>query len=82
MRFMKGSLKGQGLPDQNPKNDGEPQESHLELFTWYGHPISLGPIEGANNRIKTMKRQVSGYRDMEFFGMETQSIVEVKYVFG
>ena len=29
-----------------------------------------------------MKRQVSGYRDMEFFGMETQSIVEVKYVFG
>ncbi|WP_245577923.1 transposase, partial [Maridesulfovibrio bastinii] len=28
------------------------------------HPISSGPMEGTNNKIKTMKRQAYGYRDL------------------
>jgi transposase len=29
--------------------------------------ISSGPMEGTNNKIKTMKRQAYGFRDHEFF---------------
>ncbi|MDZ7699475.1 MAG: transposase [Deltaproteobacteria bacterium] len=31
------------------------------------HPISCGPIEGINNKIKTLKRQAYGFRDMVYF---------------
>jgi len=37
------------------------------ILAWYDHPISSGPMEGTNNKIKTMKRQAYGFRDMEFF---------------
>ena len=37
------------------------------ILAWYDHPISSGPMEGINNKIKTLKRQASGYRDQEFF---------------
>jgi len=52
------------------------------LLTWYGHLISLGSMEGTNTKIKTMKRQVYDYRDMEFFGIEILSFIEVKCAFG
>jgi transposase len=29
--------------------------------------ISIGPMEGTNTKIKTMKRQAYGFPDMEFF---------------
>lgn len=36
----------------------ETLESHREwLLIWYDHRISSGPMEGTNNKIKTMKRQ-------------------------
>ena len=41
---------------------------HAEgILAWFDHPISTGPLEGLNNKIKTMKRQAYGYRDQEFF---------------
>ncbi|MGL1863361.1 MAG: transposase [Pseudodesulfovibrio sp.] len=27
------------------------------ILAYYDHPISSGPIEGTNNKIKTLKRQ-------------------------
>ena len=33
----------------------------------YPHKITNGLLEGLNNKIKTMKRQAYGYRDMEYF---------------
>jgi transposase len=31
---------------------------HAEgLLAWYDYPISTGPLEGTNNKIKTMRRQ-------------------------
>jgi transposase len=50
-----------------------------DLLTWYDHRISSGPMEGTNNKIKTMKRQAYGYRDMEFFELKILSIHEAKY---
>jgi hypothetical protein len=32
------------------------------LLAYYEHPITSGPLEGTNNKIKTMKRQAYGYR--------------------
>jgi transposase len=36
------------------------------ILAWYDYPISSGPPEGTNNKIKTMKRQAYGFRDPEF----------------
>ena len=37
------------------------------LLNYYPHKITNGPLEGLNNKIKTMKRQAYGFRDMEYF---------------
>lgn len=49
------------------------------ILAWYDHPISSGPMEGTNNKIKTMKRQAYGYRDLEFFKLRIMGIHEAKY---
>lgn len=36
------------------------------ILAWYNHPISNGPTEGTNNKIKVLKRQAYGYRNDEF----------------
>jgi transposase len=36
------------------------------LLAYYDVPITSGPMEGTNNKIKTMKRQAYGFRDKEF----------------
>nr|HDN01259.1 ISL3 family transposase [Deltaproteobacteria bacterium] len=41
--------------------------------------ISTGPLEGTNNKIKTMKRQAYGYRDMEFFKLKIPGLHETMY---
>ncbi|MBW1670095.1 MAG: transposase, partial [Deltaproteobacteria bacterium] len=43
------------------------------------HRISTGPLEGTNNKIKTMKRQAYGYRDMEFFKLKILGLHETRY---
>ena len=37
------------------------------ILAWYKHRITTGPLEGLNNKIKTLKRQAYGFRDMEYF---------------
>jgi len=49
------------------------------LLAWYDYPISTGPLEGTNNKIKTMKRQAYGFRDQEFFKLKILAIHETKY---
>lgn len=41
---------------------------HYEgLLSYFDHKISNGMTEGINNKIKTLKRQAYGFRDMEYF---------------
>ncbi len=40
------------------------------ILAYYDYAISTGPLEGTNNKIKTMKRQAYGYRDFEFFKLK------------
>jgi transposase len=49
------------------------------LLAYYDVMISSGPLEGTNNKIKTMKRQAYGFRDMEFFKLKILAIHEMKF---
>jgi transposase len=49
------------------------------LLAYYDARISSGPMEGTNNKIKTMKRQAYGFRDREFFKLKILAIHETKY---
>jgi transposase len=49
------------------------------LLAYYDVMISSGPMEGTNNKIKTMKRQAYGSRDHEFFKLKILAIHETKY---
>lgn len=49
------------------------------ILAYYDFPISTGPLEGTNNKIKTMKRQAYGFRDMDFFKLKIMAIHEATY---
>lgn len=49
------------------------------LLAYYDYPISTGPLEGLNNKIKTMKRQAYGFRDKQFFKLKIMAIHKTKY---
>ena len=40
------------------------------ILAWYDQPITTGPLEGLNNKIKVLKRKAYGYRDLEFFQLQ------------
>ncbi len=52
-------------------------EGILGYFDFDG--LSTGPLEGTNNKIKTMQRKAYGYRDMEFFKLKIMALHETKY---
>jgi transposase len=49
------------------------------ILNYYEHRISTGPLEGTNNKIKTMKRQAYGFRDHAFFKLKVMGIHETKF---
>ncbi len=49
------------------------------LLAYYDVMITSGPMEGTNNKIKTMKRQAYGFRDQEFFKLKILAIHESRY---
>jgi transposase len=49
------------------------------ILAYYDFRISSGPLEGTNNKIKTMKRMAYGFRDMEFFKLKIMGLHETKY---
>ena len=49
------------------------------ILAWYDYPISTGPLEGTNNKIKTLNRQHYGLRDKQFFTLKLYQLHETKY---
>jgi transposase len=49
------------------------------LLAYYDVMITSGKMEGTNNKIKTMKRQAYGFRDLEFFKLKILAIHETKF---
>lgn len=51
------------------------------LVNYFKHPITNAKTEGINNKIKTMKRQAYGFRDMEYFKLRLYNLHKVRYSF-
>lgn len=49
------------------------------LLAFYDVPISTAPLEGTNNKIKTLQRKAYGYRDQEFFRLRIFALHEARY---
>jgi transposase len=49
------------------------------ILAYYDYPISTGPLEGTNNKIKTLNRQAYGYRDRAFFKLKILALHQTKY---
>ena len=49
------------------------------ILAYYQFPITTGPLEGTNNKIKTLQKQAYGYRDIEFFKLKIYALHETKY---
>jgi transposase len=55
-------------------------ETHRKgILAWYDHRISTGPLEGLNNKIKTLKRQAYGFRDLIYFKLKIYAIHLAKF---
>ena len=55
-------------------------ERHREgLLNYHLYHITTGPLEGTNNKIKTMKRQAYGFRDLEFLKLKILGIHQTTY---
>ncbi len=48
------------------------------LLAYYDVPISTGPLEGTNNKIKTLQRQSYGFRDPDFFRLRIYALHETR----
>jgi transposase len=51
------------------------------LLSYFNHRISTGPLEGVNNKIKVLKRQAYGFRDMGYFKLRLCFIHEATPAF-
>jgi transposase len=55
-------------------------DSHREgILAYFDFPISTGPLEGTNNKIKTLQKQAYGFRDMDFFKLKIFALHETRY---
>jgi len=51
-----------------------------EILAYYDfNKMSSGPMEGTNNKIKTLQKRAYGYRDMDFFKLKVKSLHQTKY---
>jgi transposase len=49
------------------------------ILAWYDCRISTGPLEGVNNKIRTLQRQAYGFRDLAFFKLKILALHRTKY---
>ena len=60
-----------GLGNRHFDKLADTLDSHRPgLLSYFKHRITTGPLEGLNNKIKVLKRQAYGYRDMAFFKLK------------
>jgi len=52
-----------------------------QILNYFKHPITNAMVEGINNKIKTLKRQAYGFRDMEYFKLRLYHLHRSRYSF-
>ena len=55
------------------------EEHRAGILAFYDYRISTGPLEGINNKIRTMTRQAYGFRDRVFFKLKILGLHQTKY---
>jgi len=58
---------------------GTLQTHRRGILAYYDYLISTGPLEGTNNKIKTLQKQAYGFRDREFFKLKIYALHESRY---
>ena len=53
---------------------------YQEILSYYYCEITSGPLEGLNNKIKTLKRQSYGFRDQEYFKLKILALHRARYI--
>lgn len=62
------------------KDFGKTLKTHRRgILAYYDHRISTGPLEGTNNKIKTLQRQAYGFRDRDFFILRIYALHTTRY---
>lgn len=55
-------------------------DSHRDgILAFFDKPISTGPVEGINNKIKTLKRMAYGFRDDRYFTLSLLALHDFKF---
>lgn len=55
-------------------------DSHRDgILAYFDKPISTGPVEGINNKIKTLKRMAYGFRDDRYFTLRLLALHDFKF---
>jgi len=49
------------------------------ILNYFKHFITNGVVEGINNKIKTLKRQAYGFRDMAYFKLRLYHLHTQRY---
>jgi transposase len=49
------------------------------ILAYYDFPISTGPLEGTNNKIKTLQKKAYGFRDQQFFILKIYALHQSRY---
>lgn len=52
-----------------------------QILNYFKHSITNAAVEGINNKIKTLKRQAYGFRDMEYFKLRLYHLHRSRYSF-
>lgn len=52
-----------------------------DILNYFKHRLTNGKTEGINNKIKTMKRQAYGFRDIEYFKLRLYNLHKTRYSF-
>lgn len=55
-------------------------ESHRDgILAYFDKPVSTGPVEGINNKIKTLKRMDYGFRDERYFTLRLLALHDFRF---
>jgi transposase len=49
------------------------------ILNYYRYPLSTGPLEGTNTKIRVLQRKAYGFRDAEFFKLKIYGLHETRY---
>jgi len=50
------------------------------ILNYFEHRITTAQVEGINNKIKTLKRQAYGFRDLDYFKLRLYHLHRQNYL--